>query len=182
MLKRFLTKQKHREAAHDLYLAVVAQARQPVFYRDMGVADTLDGRFDLITLHAFLVVNRLKQIREESRAADDLSQALFDIMFADMDRSLREMGVGDLSVGKRVKAMARAFFGRVSAYESGLDAAGDALEQALARNLYRGNAVDPEALRVMADYVRKEFQALKSIPAPDLMAGRVAFTELTAAN
>lgn len=175
MLKRFLTKRKQRDAAHELYVAIVAQARQPIFYREMGVPDTLDGRFDLITLHAFLVINRLKQIHRAEPAAEDLSQTLFDVMFADMDRSLREMGVGDLSVGKRVKAMARAFFGRVAAYESGLDLPGNVLEQALARNLYRGEPPEPPALARMADYVRKEYQAFKAIAPEDLMAGRIVF-------
>jgi cytochrome b pre-mRNA-processing protein 3 len=175
MLKRLLAKRKHRDTAYDLYVAVVAKARRPELYSDLGVPDTLDGRFDLITLHAFLVVNRLKQIREEQPAADELSQALFDAMFADMDRSLREIGVGDLSVGKRVKAMARAFFGRVAAYDSGLADPGDGLEQALARNLYRGTPPSGTRLSSMAGYVRGQYQALKAVPPEELMAGRVRF-------
>jgi cytochrome b pre-mRNA-processing protein 3 len=175
MLKRLLTKRKYRDTAYDLYVAIVAQARTPMLYSELGVPDTLDGRFDLITLHAFLVVNRLKQIREDKPAADDLSQALFDVMFADMDRSLREIGVGDLSVGKRVKAMARAFFGRVAAYDSGLADPGDGLEQALARNLYRGNPPAAPKLSAMAAYVRKQYQALKDVSPEELAAGHVQF-------
>lgn len=179
MLKQFLAKRKHGDAAHALYAAAVSQARKPTFYSDLGVPDSLDGRFDLITVHAFLIINRLKQISEENPTAEELSQVMFDVMFADMDRSLREMGVGDLGVGKRVKAMARAFFGRVAAYEAGLAEGGDALEQALARNLYRGEPPAPEKLAAMADYVQAQYQALHAIPAAEIMEGRVTFGELT---
>ena len=179
MLKQLRTRRKRRETAYALYLAAVAEARRPVFYRDLAVQDTIDGRFDLIALHVVLVIHRLRQIRESEPEADELAQALFDVMFADMDRSLREMGVGDLSVGKRVKAMARAFFGRAEAYEMGLAAPGEALEQALARNLYRGAEVEPATLRAMAGYIRSQVQALEAVSGPDIMAGNVSFGELT---
>ncbi|WP_374466727.1 ubiquinol-cytochrome C chaperone family protein, partial [Ferrovibrio sp.] len=91
-----------------LYRAIVAQSRQAGFYREHGVPDSLDGRFDMIVLHSFLVMRRLRRI---GAAAEPLSQQLFDLMFADMDSNLREIGVGDLSVGKKVKAMAQAFYG-----------------------------------------------------------------------
>src|SRR5579885_2019728 len=103
-----------KPAAAALYRAVVAQARAPAFYVAYGVPDTLDGRFDLIALHMFLVLHRLKSDTD----ASTVSQALFDIMFDDMDRSLREMGVGDLGVGRRVRAMAEALYGRMAAYEA----------------------------------------------------------------
>src|SRR5581483_7180724 len=113
-----------------LYRSVVEQARRPEFYAAFGVPDTVDGRFDMIALHMFLVLHRLK-------AADpDLGQALFDTMFADMDRSLREMGAGDLGVGRRVRAMAEALSGRIAAYDAGLSADDAALAGALRRNLY----------------------------------------------
>jgi cytochrome b pre-mRNA-processing protein 3 len=179
MLKRLLAKRKWHDTAHALYVAAVAEARRPEFYRDLGVQDTVDGRFDLITLQVVLVIHRLRQIRDAEPAADAVSQALFDIMFADMDRSLREMGVGDLSVGKRVKAMARAFFGRAEAYEAGLAAPDDALEQALARNLYRGSGPSAEVLKAMADRVRRQVQALEGVSAPDMLAGHAFFGELT---
>ena len=111
---------------------VVEQARQPVFFTEYGVPDTLDGRFELICLHAFLYLHRLKA---ERRTASRLCQGFFDTMFADFDRSLREMGTGDLSVGKQVKRMAQAFYGRIRAYEEGLAGDEAALPAALARNL-----------------------------------------------
>jgi cytochrome b pre-mRNA-processing protein 3 len=161
-------------AANALYNTLVAQARRPSFYLAGGVADTLDGRFDAIVLHAFLVMRRL---RDGGAAGEALSQALFDEMFADMDRSLREMGVGDMGVGKRVRAMGEAFMGRVKAYDEALGrdtANGQALEQALARNLYRSTA--PAAgLALVAAYVRREAAALAEQDLDELLAGRVRF-------
>ncbi len=179
MFKQFMARRKYRDAAHDLYVAAVQQARKPYFYSDLGVEDSLDGRFDLITLHVFLVINRLKQLYGENRDSEELSQVMFDVMMGDMDRSLREMGVGDLSVGKRVKAMAKAFFGRVEAYDAGLAAGGDLLEQALLRNLYRGNEPKPGSLAEMAGYLRRQYEHFRSIPGPDIFAGRISFAELT---
>src|SRR5579862_8365539 len=113
-----------REAAERAYGRIVEHARQPGFFIDGGVPDTVDGRFELICLHAFLYLHRLKR---ESKRAAPLGQRFFDTMFADFDRSLREMGTGDLSVGREVKRMAEAFYGRVAAYEQGLEADGAAL-------------------------------------------------------
>jgi cytochrome b pre-mRNA-processing protein 3 len=123
-------------AGFRLYSSAVAAAREPFLYYTLGVADTLDGRFDLVCLHAFLLVRRL---RREAEPGPALAQAVFDAMFSDMDVSLREMGVGDLSVGRRMRAMWEAFNGRAHAYDPAL-AAGDpaALEAALVRNVWRG--------------------------------------------
>ncbi|HTB42500.1 MAG TPA: ubiquinol-cytochrome C chaperone family protein [Acetobacteraceae bacterium] len=132
---------RHERAGFQLYAAAVAAAREPVLYQVLRVADTLDGRFDLVCLHAVLLVRRLQREAEPGPA---LAQAVFDAMFTDMDVSLREMGVGDLSVGRRVRAMWEAFNGRALAYDAAL-AAGDlaALEAALVRNVWRG-APPPE--------------------------------------
>ena len=98
------------------------------FYQALGVPDTLDGRFDLVALHVFLLVHRLQRAPGPA-----LAQAVFDAMFSDMDNNLREIGVSDLSVGKRVRAMWEAFHGRSKAYASALEAAdGSALAAALA--------------------------------------------------
>jgi cytochrome b pre-mRNA-processing protein 3 len=127
---------RHEHAGFRLYTAAVAAAREPALYQSLGVADTLDGRFDLVCLHAYLLVRRLQREAEPGPA---LAQAVFDAMFSDMDVSLREMGVGDLSVGRRVRAMWEAFNGRAHAYDAAL-VAGDsaALEAALVRNVWRG--------------------------------------------
>lgn len=161
-------------AAQALYRAVVEQARRPDFYRDLGVPDTLDGRFDMVVLHAFLVLHRLKA---EGQAQGPVGQALFDLMFADMDASLREMGVGDLSVGKKVKQMATGFYGRVAAYEQGLDAGVAALGEALRRNLY--GTVEPAQGHVaaMAGYVRRQADLLATQPVAAVLVGQVRFGE-----
>ncbi|MEE8145852.1 MAG: ubiquinol-cytochrome C chaperone family protein, partial [Kiloniellales bacterium] len=103
----------NEKTARLLYDCIVGQARRPEFFRECGLPDTLDGRFDVLVLHVFLVMHRLKQDR--GRTAD-LSQALFDILFQDMDESLRELGAGDMGIGRRIKAMAEGFYGRVAAY------------------------------------------------------------------
>ena len=105
---------KFHDSADQLYRRLVRQARDPVFYLHLGVPDTPDGRFDMIILHAFLVIRRLKAEHERTVG---LAQAIFDLMFADMDQNLREMGVGDLGVSKRIKGMAEACYGRTVAYE-----------------------------------------------------------------
>src|SRR5690606_24967170 len=103
------------QQAQDIYLQIVSQARQPVFYRDWQVEDSIDGRFDVIVLHLFLVLFRCEE--EKSRPEVSLfMRDLAEAFFADMDRSIREMGVSDTGVGKRVKAMAQASYGRMQSY------------------------------------------------------------------
>ncbi|MGH6883030.1 ubiquinol-cytochrome C chaperone family protein [Hypericibacter sp.] len=163
-----------KEAAERLYAALVAQAREPAFYREGRVPDSLDGRFELVALHAFLLLRRLQT---EGQPGARLAQALFDRMFVDMDESLREIGVGDLSVGKRVKAMAKAFYGRAAAYEAALaDPAPATLEEALARNLY-GTLPDRQGLPLaaMAQYLRRAAAEVGAQPGASLLAGRVSF-------
>jgi cytochrome b pre-mRNA-processing protein 3 len=161
-----------REAADIAYRRVVEQARQAVFFTDYGVPDTLDGRFELICLHAFLYLHRLKADRPQ---ASPFCQSFFDRMFADFDRSMREMGVGDLSVGKQVKRMARAFYGRILSYEAGLAGDDSALAVALTRNVF-GTVSAPEcAADDMAAYVRRAVRALRSQPTADLLVGDISF-------
>ncbi|MBM3482655.1 MAG: hypothetical protein FJX66_05080 [Alphaproteobacteria bacterium] len=152
-LEKLFGRSPLKDQAHDLYVAAVRQARQEPFYAACGVPDTLDGRFDLIVLHVFLLLRGLKKGGE---AGQRLGQAVLEVMFDDMDQNLREMGVGDLSVGKKVKAMARAFYGRSQAYGDALEpgAAADALEQALDRNVYGRQAPRPPQLAALAAYVR----------------------------
>jgi len=161
-----------RGAAEALYERAVAQARLPVFYARLGVPDTLDGRFDMVVLHVFLLLYRLRQEGERSKR---LAQALFDVMFEDMDRSLREMGVGDLGVGPRVKAMAKALYGRIAAYEEGLAGDDEILAAALARNLFGTVSASPEALSSLCVYLRNTAAALSRRPYQELALGRVGF-------
>jgi len=163
-----------QDAAELAYRSVVSQARRPEFFTDIGVPDTVDGRFELICLHAFLLLHRLKG---ERPPAPELRQRFFDAMFADFDRSLREMGTGDLSVGRQVKRMAQAFYGRIEAYERGLSESGGVLEAALARNLFGTVSADRSALAAIAQYLRREARRLREQPIIELLAGRVEFGE-----
>ncbi len=161
-----------KDAAHRLYASLVVQARQPGFYLDCGVPDTVNGRFDTISIHAFLVLRRLKGDHGQTA---DLAQELFDIMFSDMDQNIREMGVGDLGVGKRIKAMVRAFYGRIAAYEAGLEGNDEVLAAALRRNLYCTVSPEDSALEAMGGYLRREAAALDAMDLQRLIAGEVSF-------
>jgi cytochrome b pre-mRNA-processing protein 3 len=115
--------------AATLYGAIVAQARNPIFYEELGVPDTVSGRFEMVVLHVVLVLEQL-----EDR---DVGQRIFDLYCKDMDQSLRELGVGDLGVPKRMKKMAEAFYGRSAAYRSALSARDShGLATAIARNVF----------------------------------------------
>ncbi|MGE0744340.1 MAG: ubiquinol-cytochrome C chaperone family protein [Rhodospirillales bacterium] len=141
--------------------------------------DSVDGRFDLLALHAFLVMRRLKS---EPGVGAAFSQALFDLMFEDMDRNLREMGAGDLGVGRRVKAMAKAFYGRVAAYDAGLASGPRVLAVALRRNLYRDAPGVEEYAAAMAAYAAHAAAILDGLPADRVMAGEFAFPPPPAAK
>ncbi len=156
-----------------LYRSIVAQARLPAFYENAGVADTPDGRFDLVVLHAWLVMRRL---RIDSGEARTLSQALFDLMFADIDQNMRELGVGDHGMPKRMNKLAEGFYGRVAAYDEGLEAPEDgALTAALKRNLYRKTAPPDDRVAMVARYVRSAATALETQPDDELLSGSVSF-------
>ncbi len=126
----------------------------------------------MVALHAFIVVHRLKG---RGDVAGRLAQAVFDTMFADMDRALREMGVGDLGVGKRVKKMVSAFLGRSAAYEEGLGSAEDILNAALLRNVYGTVSVREKNAAALSGYLRREVARLETLRLDDLLAGRLEF-------
>ncbi len=175
-----LSRGRYERAGFTLYTAAVRAARDPVYFESLDVPDTLDGRFDLIGLFAALVIRRVRTLPAPGPA---LGQAVFDAMFADMDFNLRELGVGDLSIPKRMRAMWEAFHGRALAYDASL-AAGDAeaLTTALARNVWRGQAPEgaPAALaratlrqdRHLAtqDLARLRTGALDFLPAAEALA------------
>lgn len=166
-------RRRHERVGFELYSAAVAGAREPFLYAVLGVPDTLDGRFDLVGLYAILLIDRL---RESGPPGTDLAQAVFDAMFSDMDVTLREMGVGDLSVGRKVRAMWEAFHGRAAAYGPALrsgDAA--ALAEALARNVWRGAAPPTGAERTLARLALAQRDHLGEQALEAIAAGRVSF-------
>ncbi|CAA7617839.1 ubiquinol-cytochrome C chaperone family protein [Magnetospirillum sp. UT-4] len=174
--KFFRDRRRRDETAHALYRALVDQARDSWFYEHYGVPDTLEGRYDMIVLHAYLLLGRLGRCGPDAAdQAKALSQATFDIMFADMDQNLREMGVTDLAVGRRVRRLAEAFYGRVDAYDKAVDAGGADLAAALRRNLYQAVEPDADQLRRMAEYVLGQRTALAGQADAALLAGTVAF-------
>ena len=158
-------------ATSALYNECIAAARQPAFYARYHVPDSIDGRFDLLLLHVLLVMLRLTD--------GDVRQRLFDLMFADMDRSLREMGVGDMSIGKKMKPMLAGFYGRAKVYEKALAETNDAiLTEALSRNLYGvTSGIAPDASSI-ARYVRASVATLAAQDEDDLAKGHVAFATL----
>lgn len=172
MILSLFRKDPIRDAAEALYAAAAEQARQPAFYLAYGVEDSVEGRFEMTALHAYLLLRRLKGAGEP---AARLSRALSDVFFSEMDGALRELGVGDLSVGKKIRAMAEAFYGRIAAYESALAASGetDALALALSRNVYAMQ--DAAAASQLAAYVRRSIATLAEQSDSRLMTGIAAF-------
>lgn len=165
--------------AFSLYTAAVAAAREPEWYAALGVPDTLDGRFDMISLFAFLVVDRARS--DQDPRGPGLAQAVFDAMFADMDHNLREMGVGDLSVGKRVKVMWEAFNGRARVYAAAVESPDPkALAEALGRNVWRSETPPAEAER-LAQAVRGQRAHLAGQDFAALARGAVSFLPARAA-
>lgn len=154
------------------YEAIVAAARRPAFYAQWNVPDTLDGRFDMLALHTYLVLDRLKG--EESRFRQDL----VDEFFSDMDRSLRELGVGDVSVGKKVRKMAEVFYGRVTAYDAALAGEDGALAAALARNVFPDDP-DASGAAPLAAYVKEQRGHLAAQDAGAIAGGQISFKEPT---
>ena len=178
LLSRFFDRRRRERVAHQLYTEVMALARQPGFFAEWGVPDSVDGRFDMLVLHAYLLLRRLGAVDGAAAApARALSQAVFDLMFADMDQNLREMGVSDLAVGNKIRAMVEAFYGRVAAYDAGLAESDDvALAAALGRNIYREAPPTPMAPVAMAAYLRRQAAQLDRQPIDALMAGSLSMT------
>jgi cytochrome b pre-mRNA-processing protein 3 len=137
-----------------IYGMIVTQAREPLFYRDLGVADTVNGRFDLVLLHLWMVLRHLRGLP----GGVELSQALFDHFCADMDANLREMAVGDLTVPKKMQILGEAFYGRSAAYDMALSDSTEALAQAISRNVLDGGQI--EHARRLATYVQTAIASL----------------------
>ena len=166
---QFFRRTRWRDSAETLYDIIVDQSRKPEFYVHCGVPDTVDGRFDMIVLHAFVVLRRLKEGHR------DAAQALLEVIFDDMDRSLREMGAGDLGVSRRVKTMAKALYGRIAAYEEALDGDGAALAEALRRNLYGTVVPGPECVETMVAYVHAETASVERQSPESIATGSLSF-------
>lgn len=164
----------NRAVTDALYEQIVAAARQPVFYASWGVPDTPLGRFEMISLHLFLFLHR---VRGEGGAVGEIAQTLTDEFFADVDSSVRELGIGDAGVPKRVKRLAKMFYGRVVSYGEALDRGDDkALAAALARNVCPELA-DWSGAGPLADYTVLANASLGRQDQASLLSGRVAFPD-----
>ncbi len=158
-----------------LYGMIVAQARAPEFYRSYGVPDTVNGRFEMIVLHLVLVLRRLQREPESSRR---LGQELFNRFCSDMDGSLREMGVGDLSVPVKMRKIGEAWYGRQAAYAAALDAAeSEALAAALARNIFGSDPQIPTGARQLAAYARGASCMLDDLPGEAISRSALTFPD-----
>jgi cytochrome b pre-mRNA-processing protein 3 len=178
MLGFFKSLKECRRVAASLYGAALVQARQPLFYTGRGLEDTVDSRFELIVLHTFLVWNR---IRGEGQDGARLAQAVFDTMFVDMERALRLIGIGDLSIPRHMRRMMRGFKGRALAYKDGLENPDDpdVLLQALRRNLFGTvETVDEDHLRWFAAYIQAGARLLAQQSGDDLVRGQISFEGL----
>jgi cytochrome b pre-mRNA-processing protein 3 len=178
---------KHERAAFQLYGTAVTAARDPYLYETLGVPDTLDGRFDAVVLHVYLLVRRLSEETGESLPAETaarrpagaelgpvMAQGVFDAMFLDMDINLREMGAGDMAVPRRNRAMWEAFHGRSVAYtETWDDSVG--LAAAFARNLWRGAEPPADAASALVRLAHAQAKNLATQPLNDLLSGSVRF-------
>ncbi|KWV46926.1 ubiquinol-cytochrome C chaperone [Bradyrhizobium macuxiense] len=158
-----------RRTIEIIYGMIVTQAREPLFYRDLGVPDTVNGRFDLLVMHLWLVLRQLKS----AGAGADLSQALFDHFCIDMDDNLREMGVGDITVPKRMQAFGEAFYGRTAAYDLALTGSDEALAQSFCKNILNGKDIDKA--RELAVYARQAMAALARVDLAGLIQGAWRF-------
>lgn len=171
MLTWFFNRSKGRDKASELYGAVVAFARRPHLYQSIGVADTPEGRYEALVLHLFLVLERL---RADGEASVQPSQALLEAFVIDMDDNMREMGIGDLTVPKKVKKAAAAFYDRAAAYRQALESDDSGLlAQTLAQCVpaAEGRPLDAQLL---ADEVRMQIARLADLPSARLLNGALA--------
>ena len=177
----FLSLNKKGPDLTPAYVSVMEHARKPDHYGNGAVPDSFDGRFDMLAVHVHLVLRRL---RNEGVARDDIGQALFDIFFRDMDQAMREAGVGDMGVGKKVRKMAQAYYGRAAAYDEALGKAAPmddtaamraAFYDVLARNLYPDNAeqADETRLQALIDELVGLEHKLATRSVDDILAGKV---------
>ena len=174
MFKRLFGGERHanRAITDALYAEIVAAARQPAFYSDWHVPDTPLGRFEMLSLHMFLFQHRL---RGEGGASREIAQTLTDDFFTDVEHSLRELGIGDMGVPKRMKKLAGMFYGRAGAYADALDKNDrTALAAALARNVRPESRDWPEA-DALAGFVIDADRALMQRPSEAIRAGTIGF-------
>ena len=163
-------KQQSIRNANMIYGILVAQARKPIFYTTHSVADTIDGRFDMVALHLFIVLRRLDSV-DGGRL---MQQGLADITIADMDQAIRELGVGDTGVAKRIQIMAQAFWGRFEAYNI-LEQ--KSLASSVIKNVFRGDATKTKQANALAAYIIAQIEFLNKQDDLAILKGTLKFNE-----
>lgn len=183
MLGLLKPKNPHKENAKAAYKQALLRVRESVFYTDMGVPDNFDGRFDLLLLHVFALVHVVLENHSEDKQGQDFNQALFDVFFADMDQTLREMGIGDMGMSKHMKRMMKAFNGRMHIYEEAYcakDANEKLLFNALRQNVYgtvNDDQVNNEYIGKLSCYLLALIGSLKENGRDNIMNGRITLVE-----
>jgi cytochrome b pre-mRNA-processing protein 3 len=175
ILKNILSRTQKQNPVRTVYEAIVAQARQAELYSDLGVPDTIDGRFDMMVLHNDAVMCHMQAGEEPDRA---FAQLLIDEFFRDMDRSLREMGVGDMGVGKRVKKMATVYYGRASVYAQARAEGEKSLSVALLRNVFEGDESHTAGADRLAKYAGLLHDAVSAMDRTHIRAGKLELPNL----
>jgi cytochrome b pre-mRNA-processing protein 3 len=175
MLRSLRRRAEFQRKAGEIYGAIVTQSRQPAFYARLGIPDTPTGRYEMVVIHLFLVLERLRGAGASPEAAA-AAQALVDAFVADMDDSLRELGTGDIGVPRRVKRAAAGFYARAKDYREAIAAGGSALEGMLVRHL---EAPEGEVASVGAlpGYVQAATVTLGAEPVADVLEGRLFFPD-----
>jgi cytochrome b pre-mRNA-processing protein 3 len=173
MLQRLFRPRPAQATGRALYASVVEQSRSPALYERLGAPDTVEGRFEIYSLHVVLLLDRL---RRQGDRATETSQSLFDTYVKALDHALREMGVGDLSVGKKMRKLGEAFYGRAKSYEDAFAALPDTthLQGLISRTVYAEAEADRGA--ELAAYVVAQRAALAAQPLDALLDGRVAWS------
>lgn len=165
-----------RKLAKKLYAQSVERAREPVFYESYSVPDSFTGRFEMVTLHAGLLINR---VRGEGKDGELLAQSIFDDMFLNMEMACRQSGIGDLSVPKHIKRMMKAVKGRALSYEDAANLGIEELKAALAKNLYATvEKSSDDVLSTIAAYVMECRNGLNNQSFADIQAGQIHFAAL----
>jgi cytochrome b pre-mRNA-processing protein 3 len=174
-LQRLFSAPPARAKGRALYAAAALQSRRPEFYRTFRVADTVEGRFELYSLHVALLLIRLKG---RGQIAAETAQHLFDAYVRSLDDALREMGVSDVTVGKKMRKLGQAFYGRLKAYEDAIERLPEAaeLKALLLRTALEGQP--PPAGEPLAAYVVRTASVLEAQSLEDLLEGRVAWPDV----
>ena len=178
MILSFSSRRADRQAAECIYSAAVRAARRPDFYLECGVPDTLQGRFEMIALNLFIVLYRLMHSPGDD---PNLARLVSEALVVDMDGAFREMGVGDLSVPKRMRSLYRSFAGRVSAYKAAVEDGEAAIAAALSRNVFPDGTEDRHVLLLSA-YLRESVAAMRAADLSRLRNGDLPYPDVVSAG